>query len=79
MDMKAAHQFSSKHRSQIEESSICGCFYCLAIFPPSEIDDWWDDEQTATCPTCGIDAVIGSASGAPITSEFLGEMNRHWF
>lgn len=79
MDVKTAYQFSSKHRELIEQSSTCGCFYCLAIVPPAEIDDWWDDEQTATCPKCGIDSVIGAASGAPITREFLEEMRRTWF
>jgi hypothetical protein len=34
---------------------------------------------TADCPRCGIDAVIGSASGFPITSEFLSSMNGRWF
>jgi len=28
---------------------------------------------------CGIDSVIGSASGYPITTEFLESMNRRWF
>lgn len=27
----------------------------------------------------GIDAIIGDASGFPITNEFLEEMNQEWF
>jgi hypothetical protein len=42
------------------------------LFPSTE-------GQTALCPKCGIDAVIGSASGYPISREFLAEMHRHWF
>jgi len=74
-----AHNHSSKHRAEILSSERCGCFYCLKTFDPSEIQDWLDDEQTALCAKCGIDAVIGSESGFPITKEFLGEMHKYWF
>lgn len=33
----------------------------------------------ATCPKCEIDSVIGSASGYPITKEFLERINAHSF
>jgi hypothetical protein len=36
-------------------------------------------EQSAMCPKCGIDSVIGSRSGYPITIEFLGRMKERWF
>jgi hypothetical protein len=66
------------------QSEICGCFYCLERFPPNAITEWIDanatgEGQTALCPRCGIDSVIGSASGFPITPEFLKSMNRRWF
>lgn len=38
-----------------------------------------DIGQTAMCPYCGIDSVIGSASGFPITPEFLMRMRAYWF
>ncbi len=30
-------------------------------------------------PRCGIDSVIGSRSGFPLTPEFLAGMKQHWF
>jgi len=86
-DHVAAHKHSSRHRAEIEASGICGCFYCLLVFPPFQIVEWIDgpigkpDELgvTALCPGCAIDAVIGSASGYPITVEFLRRMKQHWF
>ena len=33
----------------------------------------------ALCPSCGIDSVIGDASGFPITEEFLVAMEARWF
>ncbi len=80
-----AHKASSHHRAQILQSENVGCFYCLAIYPASRIstDDWTDMEnhegQTALCPFCEIDSVIGDRSGYPLTREFLAQMQRHWF
>jgi hypothetical protein len=88
-DIIAAHRDSSNHRESVLSSDVCGCFYCLSIYPPSEIRDWVDakkDEtninetgQTALCPRCGIDSVLGSESGYPINRKFLQKMNDYWF
>lgn len=75
-----AHRRSINHRNELLASRLCGCFYCLAIFPPAEITEWIsDNEGTALCPQCGIDSVIGSESGYPITEAFLGRMQKYWF
>ncbi len=74
-----AHKYSSRHRHSLMKSDLSGCFYCLAIFNPSKIVDWTDEGTTALCPKCGIDSVIGSASGFPIQTEFLKSMQRYWF
>ena len=80
----AAHDNSIRHRAEIERSDVCGCFHCCATFRPDEISDWVDDDdagrgQTALCPRCGIDSVIGDASPFPITDELLSRMRSHWF
>lgn len=75
-----AHKHSIRHRAEIQASEICGCFYCLSIFPPDDIEIWLNEgDGTALCPKCGIDSVIGSVAGFPITSEFLTKMKAHWF
>lgn len=78
-DHIAAHKHCSLHRVELERSELCGCFYCFSTFPPSQITEWIDDGQTAMCPFCPVDAVVGSASGYPITREFLEKMNAYWF
>ena len=78
-ELKAAHKHSFKNRPEIEKSAVCGCFYCGKTFGPAEIMDWVDGGQTALCPCCGIDSVIGSQSGLVINKEFLDRMNQHWF
>lgn len=80
-DLERAHRHSSRHRAEILRSAMCGCFCCLAVFPPSALAwfHWVDDDQTATCPRCSIDSVIGDASGFPIDREFLARMEVRWF
>ncbi len=77
--LEAAHRHSSDHREELLASDTCGCFFCLEIYDPSEIIEWIDDGQCALCARCGIDSVIGSRSGFPISVEFLKSMNEYWF
>ncbi len=78
-DLRKAHEHSSNHRQELEASDLCGCFFCLEIYPPSKIEDWVDEETTALCPYCNVDSVIGSASSYPIAREFLEAMRNLWF
>jgi len=74
-----AHEHCRLNRAELERSNICGCFYCLRIYSPTDIVEWTDDGQSAVCPDCPVDSVIGSASGFPITKDFLERMHAHWF
>ncbi|MDJ0447905.1 cytoplasmic protein [Methylocystis sp. JR02] len=79
-DIIAAHVHSSRHAAELHHSAKCGCYHCLAVFSPSEIADWIDDGETALCPRCGIDSVVGENSGFPIAdSDFLAAMKARWF
>ena len=85
LKMMRAHHFLNNHKPELEKDNVCGCFYCLTIFHPSEIKEWifadndCDKRGTAICPYCDIDSVIGESSGFPITEKFLRQMNRFWF
>lgn len=75
---------SAHQRDEIGISEPCGCFSCLFIFLPLAVSAWADPDkdgrgQTARCPHCGIDSVIGSASVFPIEPHFLKAMQRYWF
>jgi hypothetical protein len=74
-----AHQHSRHNRSTLGEDQLCGCFHCLRIFNPNEIDEWLDHDTTAVCPYCGIDSIIGEGSGNILTKAFLQEMHNRWF
>lgn len=80
MDYIDAHRFCINNRRELEKDAVCGCFYCLKIFDPKEIIEWIEDTSgTAICPYCGIDSIIGTYTGYPITHEFLEKMYRYWF
>jgi hypothetical protein len=70
LDFVKAHKHSD-FQKEILRSEKCGCFYCLEIFSPDEIDDWHGEdckeyEPLALCPKCGIDSIIGDKSGFPM-------------
>ena len=75
--LKSTHYDCSLHRELVEKSKVVGCFYCQAKFPPSEIKDWIDNDQTARCPQCGIDAVLPDS--VDLSSEFIRAMHDYWF
>jgi hypothetical protein len=74
-----ASKFSIRNRDQLAKSKMVGCYYCLKIFEPSEIQDWTDFENTAICPYCAIDSVLGDASPYEISKESLKELKGYWF
>ncbi len=81
MLLRRAHKCSIRNKEQVEKSDKCGCFSCGKIFHPSEIMDYFEDDEspTAICPYCHIDSVIGNASGFPVTPEFMKKMKKRWF
>ena len=88
-DLESIHKYSSHHRELLAHSDRAGCFYCGAIFNPTEIMDWVDEQQvetgstedgvTALCPRCGIDAVLPAAAPIALDEDVLSAMHRHWF
>jgi hypothetical protein len=78
-DYILAHKHCTNNREELLGSEQCGCFYCLRIYSPSDINDWIDGGETAICAYCPVDSVIGSRSGYPMTKEFLQGMYDRWF
>ena len=72
----SAHKYASKHRSELEASERCACFFCFRTFASADIKKWVDADQTALCPHCGIDSVLGNAS-VRIDDRFLRRMHQH--
>lgn len=79
IDLETAHKHSSNHRTEVSESNLCGCFFCCRVFFSSKIETWVDQDRTAQCPFCNVDAVLGDGSGFEINTEFLRLMCERWF
>ena len=60
-------------------SKYCGCFSCKKTFRSRKVTYIDQNEGTAFCPLCGIDSLIGDASGISLTKEFLAAMHDTWF
>lgn len=85
-ELGVLHKLSCSHAKEVSESDTCGCFYCVSVFPASDVDEWIDEldgEETALCPYCGIDAVLPEASvqssGFELGIGLLSQMEQHWF
>lgn len=74
-----ALKHASQHRVELEASTHCGCFFCFRTFPPLSIKSWIDAKQTALCPGCGVDSVLGNASSHRIDDAFLRQMHNQFF
>jgi hypothetical protein len=87
----AAHRHTTNNRTELEASATCGCCSCLEIIPTGEIVAWSGldmdnfanpdaaSAETALCPRCGSEALIGDKSGFPLNPDFLSRMNQAWF
>ncbi|MGQ3379634.1 hypothetical protein ACT6P6_16390 [Priestia endophytica] len=49
-NLKAAHYFCSSNKESLKKDHLCGYFYCLEIFQPSEIEDWIDSNEMTVTP-----------------------------
>jgi hypothetical protein len=78
-DLALAYKHSAMNRVDVLRSASCACFHCLSTFAPSAIKHWIDTGQTAVCPSCGMDSVLGSASGFELDTGFLATMKGRWF
>ncbi len=80
--LSRAHKASFKNMDALRNDTLCGCFRCLEIFSPKEIKETVeekDGKETALCPYCETDSVIGKATGFPITRAFLAKMCSKYF
>jgi len=80
--LKQAHERSCRNKATLSASEKAGCFHCCKVYPASQVKEWIREEgdgATAVCPHCGIDSVIGSSSGWPLTAAFLEAMRHRWF
>lgn len=67
----------SMHREALLASDLAACYDCLIEFLSSEVISWCDGGETALCPCCGLDFVLGF-NGA-VDTALLMEANKKKF
>jgi hypothetical protein len=72
------HKSSTNNKYSVQNSGICGCFYCKKVFHGDAVTEWIEREKTALCPFCKIDSVIGALDYYP-SVELLNKMNDFFF
>jgi len=86
-NLESIHDKCGWNENDIKNSKRCGCFYCLNIFSPGEIDKWVDEDpqcprgpgKTALCPNCSIDSVLPDNIGYEINLDLLKAMKLKYF
>lgn len=66
---------SIRNRVAIEQSIVIGCYACIRSFLAEDVQEWTDDQTTALCPFCGIDAVLPGIFDAKVLATY----NERWF
>lgn len=86
---KSLYEKASYHSfynyEEVIKSQYAGCYHCKQYFETKLINEeehciattpHGTQEPTVFCPFCGIDAIIGDASGYQVTDfKFLNYMN----
>jgi len=50
--------FATHHHCKLVKHGSAFCLYCFGQYPTRDIKEWTDDNSTAICPECSIDAVV---------------------
>ena len=78
---KLYHSHTIRNRREIYQSQYCHCISCIRSYPSPIVMNFIKDGEgeTAFCPYCGIDAVIGDGCGLEIDQQILTTLNKRWF
>jgi hypothetical protein len=70
----------SFNRKQLLVSEMAVCYYCFKQFNPSEVLEWCDGDQpgqTAICPYCSVDSVVGW--NGPVDTDWVAATHKTAF
>lgn len=74
--------YSEMNKKAIDKSNICGCYYCLEIYPKQDIYEWITDvhdEPTALCPYCDQPTVLTDSFKPDLDIDFLKTVHNFWY
>lgn len=74
-----ASEYSIRNRAGLEASQWAACYYCLEVFPATEVTEFVEEGETGMCPCCGIDSVLPETAGYAFLPAKLMELRTFWF
>lgn len=77
--LESVHAHSFENREEISRSGLCYCMFCKRVSFSVLIHEWADEGKTALCPNCGVDSVIGDASGVEMTPALMTSLHDFYF
>jgi hypothetical protein len=75
MEWEELHKKCTNNKSLIKEEINSSCFYCKERFLSTKVTEYTDNEQTAICPLCRVDAVLAG----DINIDILNAMHSKYF
>jgi hypothetical protein len=75
MEIERVHLLSTNHREAMQAATHVSCYFCMTISLANAVKLWVDNDSTALCPNCEIDAVIPGQLDMPT----LEALNIRWF
>ena len=71
-------KYATYNRRYIIKSELCSCVSCLKTYKSTKVVEYVDNNSTALCPICGIDAVVPHSLFVP-SKEQLSMWNKEGF
>jgi len=71
-----------KNKEKILSSAKCVCYYCCKTFLAKDVVEYCKEKsggETALCPNCGIDSVIGDSDSILPNEQTLRDWHRKAF
>lgn len=79
IDIRMAPRIAMRNKSALAFVSECACYHCLKVYCPTEIKEWTDENNTAICPYCNVDAVLPVNTSDDKNIEVLSKIHKYWF
>ena len=76
------YKHTKNNELDILRSKNCSCLFCRQTFNARKVSEWTsgkNNQMSAICPECGMDTLVGDASGYVFGIEDLKEINHEYF
>ncbi|HBN00689.1 MAG TPA: hypothetical protein DD384_05680 [Firmicutes bacterium] len=76
------YKHTKDNELDILQSKKCACLSCMQTYNARKINEWTTDKNhhmNAVCPLCGVDAVVGDASGYVLNLTDIRELHEAYY